>query len=309
MQEWSATQPDTRNFGQQIARLLDDLNRQDLLSIGQSYLQDAARFFQRKPFFFSELDNSQVPPWAASLYYTQGATIFATASDGNVYAFVNLIAGTNGAGIPTFDPTIYTTPSGMTSPPQFVPGPGTTADGNVLWATVAAWPGPGVQFTQLTTVPFQNQYVPPLDYIAPRRVEVTWSSNLRIGMTKQTYEELRELDKIRPTPPVTYPTFWTWFQQQIYLWPYPVGFYPMTLSYRTGVPIPLQVTDSNYWTTTAEALVRYYAAYRISKAVLQDDVAAANYQMMVAEELAALTSQRIQQDTGDNGSGIPPDIF
>jgi hypothetical protein len=317
-QEWSATTPDTRDFGQQIQRLLDDLNRPDMQSIAQFYLQDAARYFQRKPFFFSDIVNDRTPGWGQTsptsavlpnLFYPHGSTIVATASDNNQYAFVNLTGGTAGATIPTFTPILFTVPSNVTSPPHYTLGPGTTQDGGALWATVVPWPGQGVQFTQLCCIPFQNQYTPPLDYVAPRRIEVTWSGNLRIEMTKVSYGELRDYDVIRPTPPTTYPTFWAWFQQQIYLWPYPVGFYPITLSYRTGVPIPLQVTDSNFWTTQAEALVRAYAAYRIWKVVLQDDVAAASYQMLAAEELAAMTSQMVQQDQGGAGSGIPADVF
>ena len=62
-QEWAATTPDQRTFGAQIGRLLDDLNKPDLSGQAQSYLQDAARYFQRKPFFFNESDNSAVPGW------------------------------------------------------------------------------------------------------------------------------------------------------------------------------------------------------------------------------------------------------
>ena len=318
-QEWASTTPDTRTFGQQIGRLIDDLNRPDLQGIAQSYLQDAARYFQRKPFFFSDIDNSRVFGWGqtslngpvqGSLHYTHGATIVMQATDGNLYGFVNLIGGTSGATIPTnFSPTLYS-PSGLTSPPQFVPIPGvTTTDGNILWANAGPWPGQGVQFTQLCTLPFQNQYLPPLDYVSPKRVEVTWSSNLRIGMTKISYSELRDLDVVRPSPPTTYPTYWSWFQQQIYFWPYPVGFYPITLSYNTGVPIPLQMNDTNFWTTQAEALIRYYAAFRICKVVLQDDVGAAQYQMLAAEELAALVSQGIAQQQSDLGGGIVADLW
>jgi hypothetical protein len=317
-QEWAATTPDTRTFGNQVERLLDDLNKPDLASIAQSYLQDAVRYFQRKPLFNNETDNSVVFGWGqtalastvqGSLFYTQGATIFATASDGKRYAFVNLIAGTAGVSAPTFTPTLFAVPSGITSPPVFVPGPGTTVDGGCLWATVAPWPGQQVIYTQLCSVPYQNQYEPPLGYVQPRRIEVTWSSNLRIGMTKLGYHALRDMDVIRPTPPSSYPTYWGWFQGRLYFWPYPVGFYPITLSYLNAVPVPLLVTDSNTWTTFAEALIRHYAAYRICKVVLHDDIAAAEFQMLAAEELAGLTSEHIRRHQSDEGGGIAPDVF
>src|SRR6185437_1692246 len=72
---WPISQTDTRTFAQMQARLLDDLNKPDLISLAPQYIQDAIRFFQRKPFFFTETDNSNCPPWAPSNVVTQGATI------------------------------------------------------------------------------------------------------------------------------------------------------------------------------------------------------------------------------------------
>jgi hypothetical protein len=54
-------QQDTRTFGAQQTRLLDDLNRPDLASEVIDYLQDAMRYFSRTAFFFTEIDNTVVP--------------------------------------------------------------------------------------------------------------------------------------------------------------------------------------------------------------------------------------------------------
>lgn len=312
-QEWSLVQSDQRNFGTMQTRLLDDLNRPDLSQFAPTYIQDAIRFYSRKPFFFSEMDNTSVPFWGnapatgtptPNLIYTQGATITDVASDNNQYVFVNLIAGTADATRPVFTPILYA-PAAQSSPPVFNPtSAGTTVDGGCLWATVAPW-RPGI-WTQLATVPFQNQYVPPIDYIAPRIVEVTWAGSMRIGMTKITYKELREYDVIRYSPPTTYPTWWAWFQQQIYFWPYPVGFYPITLSYTTAPALPRTATDVNFWTTQAEALIRYEAAARICWAVLGDMEGAQRYYLLAGREMSILMSQQTQQHSTQ---GIPPDVW
>ena len=315
-QQWTLAQADNRNFGTMQQRLLDDLNRPDMSQFAPTYIQDAIRYFQRKPFFFSEMDNTTDLAWGnapapggagtGSLYYTQGATIMEVASDNNQYAFVNLVAGTGGATRPTFTPNLFVLP-GLGSggaPPVFVPGTGTTIDGQCLWATVG--PALPALYTQLTTVPYQNQYVPPLDYVAPRLVEVTWSGNLRVAMTKITYTQLREYDVIRYSPPTTYPSWWAWFQQQIYFWPYPIGFYPITLSYTTAPALPKNSSDANFWTTQAEALIRYEAAARICVAVLNDMESAQRYQALVLREMAILMSQQTQQHST---AGITPDVW
>ena len=302
-QGWSPLAPDQRTYADLLARILDDINRPDLANIAQSYSQDAIRYYQRKPFFFNDTDNTQVPGWQANTFYTQGATLSVQAIDMSQIAVVNLIAGLSGNVQPAFDPTIYVPPTNLTSPPVFTPGPGTSPDNQALWATVAPFQV-GI-YAQLSTVPFQNQYVPPLDYIAPRRVEVTWAGNLRIGMTYISYDELRNYDVIRPTPPASYPEYWTFYQQQLYFWPYPTTFQAITLSYRTAPPLPINATDSNFWTTSAEGLIRYWADARIAEGIIGDQDAAGRFYDLAKQELAALVGQRIQQDTAGEGDGIP----
>jgi hypothetical protein len=125
-------------------------------------------------------------------------------------------------------------------------------------------------------------------------------------MTKITYRDLREYDVIRYSPPTTYPTWWAWFQQQIYLWPYPVSFYPITLSYTTAPALPRSATDVNFWTTQAEALIRFEAEARLCEAVLNDLESSQRYRGLAARELAILMSQQTQQH---ETAGIPPDVW
>src|SRR5438128_458493 len=176
-QAYSQLNADTRTFGDLIQALLTDLHRPDLQQIAPDYLRTAIRYYSRLPFFFNHLHNSEFLSWQADLTIPRGYTILETASDTNTYIFVALNSGTNGATIPTFTPTLFT-PNGVPGV-VFQPGdPGVTQDGSVYWATVQAWApatagATSFYWTQLSTVPTFNQYVGPIDYIAPYRVEIT----------------------------------------------------------------------------------------------------------------------------------------
>lgn len=305
-ESYTAAQQDVRTFGQQIARLLDDLNRPDLQAQATEYLQDAMRFWARKPFFFNETDNTTVPTWAAATNYPQGSTIQFT-TGGVSYVIVALNTGLSGALIPAFTTTLFTAPGGGTNFPPPTSGTAGTTDDNggppagIRWATVAT-PFQQNLYTQLSTVYNINQYVPPLDYVAPKLVEVT-ASNLRYPLTKLSYAELRSYDIIRPAPITVYPTFWAYFQNQIYVWPYPNGFYPLTLSYRSAPPVLTNANDTNFWTTNAERLIRKYAQAALEREVEHDAQAAAESDKQWSQELSQLKIQQIaQHSTG----GIPP---
>lgn len=300
-ESYLSTQVDSRNFGTQIQRLMDDLNRPDFQNIATEYLQDAMRYFQRRPWFFSETDNSLVPSWVASTNYPQGSTIQESVA-GTTYAFVALNSGLSGTVQPTWPATIFTVPAN--SPPVFPPpasGTAGTVDDNggaptgVIWANVATFQpqGSGV-FTQLSTVYNVNQYKPPIDYVSPYSIECVWSGNIRKELRKVSFQELRDYDVIRPSPPYSYPTMWAYFQQQIYLWPYPNGFYALTLLYRMAPTLVQGTNDSNFWTTIAERLIRKYAQSSIEREVLKDAQAAEVSMSAATEELSALRSQGIQ---------------
>lgn len=285
-----------------VNRLIDDINRPDLQSEALSYIQDAIRLYQRKPFFFNETDNSATATYANSTNYPQGSVIQATVS-GTAYAFCALNAGISGSGgTPAFPSTIFTPPTTAGQFPPPPPGtPGTIVDNTIMWGNVGQWTS--TVWTQLSTVYSINQYVPPIDYATPERIEIT-AANLRIPLIKISYEELRNYDIIRPAPITVYPTYWAWFQQMIYLWPYANGFWPITISYRAAPPMLTQASQSNYWTTNAERLIRKYAQASIERELLHDAEAAEISMTAAKEELAALKSQAIQQNNPTN-AGIP----
>lgn len=301
-QQWPATAVDNRNFGQQIQRLLDDINRPNLAAQASAYLQDSMRFYQRKPFFFSDTDNTAVLNWQSHTIVTQGTTVIDPF--GNNY-WVALNAGTTGAlmvfpvGGPVFAP-----PGTNALPPPPLGTPGTIGDNGIIWANNGPVL-PGV-YAQLSTVYNINQLTMPIDLVAFSRVEVTWQLTQRIEMQPISYGELRDYDMIRPTPPATYPTWYCWYQQQLYLWPYPAGLYPVTLSYRTAPMLAQLPTDSNFWTTTAEAMIRYDAEGRIQRELIHDEEAAQTCFASADVEYKVLQQQTSQQDVRH---GITPDIW
>lgn len=299
-ESYTTLQTDTRNLGMLVARLLDDLNRPDLSAQALEYVQDAIRLYQRRPWLFNETDNSATSFYANSTNYPQGSVIQATIG-GTAYAICALTAGQSAASsTPAFPSTVFTTPSSGPPPPA-VGTPGTVIDGAIVWANVGLWSSS--LFTQLCTVYNVNQVVPPLDYISPERIEVT-AANLRFQLAKIPYGTLRDYDVIRPAPITVYPTFWAWFQQQIYLWPYPNGQYPLTISYRTAPPMISAPNQSNFWTQIGERMIRKQAQYMMELEIIHDPDAAATSLRSAKDEESSLRSMQIMQNNPTD-SGIP----
>jgi hypothetical protein len=304
-ESYTTAEVDNRTFGLQQQRLLNDLNRPDLSGVVIEFLQDAMRHYARMPFFFNDTDNNSTAAWVASTVYPQGAT--ATFVDsGDTYLIAALNQGTSGLVQPTFTTDIFQVPSGTNGavfPPPVSGTAGTTDDNGgsagagIIWGTITNMTSNDQTvdyWTQLTTVYNIGQYVPPIDYVAPRLVEIT-IPNIRIPLIELSYPELRSYDVIRPNVVSSYPAWWSWYQQKIYVYPYPQAFYPLTLSYRSAPAIPTQAQQSNIWTTKAEQLVRAYAEGLIQERVLKDPEAAQLAFSAAERSFTAIRSQSISQ--------------
>jgi len=314
-QQWPQTQVDARTFGAQQQRTLDDLNRPNLQGVVTIYLQDAMRFWQRKPFFFTSADNQDPLVWTANVLTTLGTTIQYTDPSGQVWCFVAGNAGlTDPATAPNFAaatsqqfvPPTSTNPPSLPPPPAGTPG---TIDDNggppigVRWINNGWALGGYNRNPQLTTVYNVNQYRLPIDLVAFTRVEITWARNIRNELAPASYGELRNLDSYGPTPPTTYPNTYAYYHGQLYIWPYPAGQYPITFSYRSAPVIAQNATDTNIWTTVAEAMVRHYAEGRINEVVVGDQAMAQMCYDLAKQEFLALQLQTSQRDVR---AGIPP---
>ena len=279
------------------------------------------RYWQRRPFFFTDTDNTAPLSWTAAVNTTLGTTIqykSVSFNPGQVYNMVALNAGLTGSVAPNFESilgTVFTVPAMTGNPPPLPPpasGTAGTINDNggaptgVIWANNGPITGGFAANTQITTVYNVNQYTPPIDLIEWTRLEVTWQGTIRFEMQPLSYQQLRDYDVIRPTPPTTYPTFYCIYQSLIYLWPYPVGLYPITLSYRSAPTIAQQATDSNIWTSQAEALIRHYAEGRICEAVIGDQAMSQFYYDLAQKEFLVLQQQTSAQDVR---AGVPGDIW
>lgn len=315
-QQWPSTQVDQRTFGQQQSRTLDDLNRPQLGGIVTSYLQDAMRFWQRKSFFFNDGDNTDPLTWTAGVFATHGCTIQFTAASGTVYNFVAANGGTTDpANQPNFQSIVNTTfvpPAATGSPPTLPPPPSGTAgtiDDNggppngVRWLNNGPVIGGYRTNPQLSTIYNVNQYFLPIDLIAFTRVEITWAKSIRKELGPVSYAELRDMDMIQPTPPTTWPTVYAYYQSKLYVWPYPVGQYPITFSYRSAPVIAVNANDTNIWTTQAEAMVRHYAEARINEVIIGDQQMAQLCMDLANQEFLDLQQQSSMREVR---AGIPP---
>jgi hypothetical protein len=306
MQAYDPSVVDNSNFGQMVQSIIDDLHRPDLQNLVPRYVHKAIAFYARQPFFFNEWSNTNITGWQAGLYYQQGSAIYDTASDTNPYIFVVVQAGISGGSKPSFTPNIFTPPG---QGKVFTPGQiGTTIDNQIVWATAQAWPNSNTAvksyWSELSTIPSVNTYQPPLDYAFPYLVEITWAG-LRVPLLKISYPELRNLDLIRPAPITSYPYNWAWYQQQLYIFPYPAQFFPITLSYYTSPPPPVNATDSNFWMTTAKTLISSYAKARINLEVIRDTEAyQADMQAAKDEFISLRVKEMSQQDLL-----IPSDVW
>ena len=308
-QQWPSSQADSRTFGAQIARTLDDLNRPQLQGIATSYLQDSMRFWQRKPFFFTDAVNSDPLQWQTAVNVVRGTTI-QFLSGTTTYAFVAANEGITGTTEPNFASVVGTpfVAPGVPGNPPTLPPPvagtaGTIIDNNITWLNNGPIIGGFHANPQLSTVYNTNEYDLPVDLVAFTRVEITWATTIRIELAPLAYSELRDFDMIRPTPPTTYPTTYAYYRQKLYIWPYPVAQYPLTISYRSAPPIAQNANESNIWTTQAEAMVRHYAEGRINEAVIGDQQMAQLCFDLANQEFLDLQQQTSQRDVR---AGIPP---
>jgi len=316
-QQWPNTQVDQRTYGALQQRTLDDINRPNLQGVVANYLQDSMRFWQRKPFFFTSADNADPLVWQAAVQTTRGTTIQYTDPTGAVWNFVAANAGlTDPANVPNFQSVVNIpfvvppAPAGGVPPipPPPVGTPGTIIDNGgpptgVMWINNGLIIGGFRSNPQLSTVYNTNEFDLPIDLIAFTRVEITWARNLRVELAPESYARLRNLDVIRPTPPTTYPSMYAYYHGKLYVWPYPVGQYPITFSYRSAPPIAQNSSDTNVWTTQAEAMVRHYAEGRINEAVIGDQQMAQLCFDLANQEFLDLQQQGTQRDVR---AGIPP---
>lgn len=94
------------------------------------------------------------------------------------------------------------------------------------------------------------------------------------------------------------PWAWSWFGQEIRLYPVPDQVYALTVSYTQKIDVPSPDSASNVWTTEAEELIRHAAKKRICRDTTMDDGGAARAEAAEMEALARLNKNTNQLATG-----------
>lgn len=94
------------------------------------------------------------------------------------------------------------------------------------------------------------------------------------------------------------PLFFSWYAQQIRLYPVPDAEYTVTISYLQKIDIPGSDGSSNVWTTEAEALIRAAAKRYLFRDVLRNYQAASAAMEAEAVALRRLKRGSQQLETG-----------
>jgi len=87
------------------------------------------------------------------------------------------------------------------------------------------------------------------------------------------------------------PWAWSWYDEQIRLYPVPDAAYTLTVSYVQKIDIPGADSGSNIWTNQAEELIRHAAKKRLYRDVTMDDASAVRSEAAENEQLARLTKE------------------
>lgn len=94
------------------------------------------------------------------------------------------------------------------------------------------------------------------------------------------------------------PWAWSWYDEQIRLYPVPDAAYTLTVSYVQKIDVPSTDGSSNIWTDQAEELIRHAAKKRIYRDVTMDDANAIKAEAAEQEQLARLLKDTNRQVSG-----------
>lgn len=94
------------------------------------------------------------------------------------------------------------------------------------------------------------------------------------------------------------PSAWSWYAQQLRLYPVPDAVYALTLSYVQRIDVPANDGQSNVWTDEAEALIRHSVKRRIAQNYMRDAEMAQAARSAEADAYRRLMRDVQQLDTG-----------
>lgn len=128
-------------------------------------------------------------------------------------------------------------------------------------------------FSTTAGTEFYTTSVIPTDIVEVDSLRITVNGRMVI-LDKWSYLQMDEIATTTNTR--GQPRAWSWYANQIRLYPVPDATYTLTISYLQRIAAPASDTDSNVWTDEAASLIRHSAKRMIYSDVLmnQGDAAA-----------------------------------
>ena len=133
------------------------------------------------------------------------------------------------------------------------------------WASTIVTNNPGTGW-------IGNLYTLPPDWEDDVEILINIAGN-NAPMLKKSIIEMSEMDVQGPpiqSPVIGPPAYYTIWAQMLRLFPWPDAIYPMTAVYNSLIATPTAITTSNFWTTSAEALIRHAAVGLIKQHVTKE---------------------------------------
>ena len=151
-------------------------------------------------------------------------------------------------------------------------------------------------FNAVNLIANQQVYPLPVDYAWSRDDYLT-QSGTRYELRKVSFEFLIAEDSAVSSPTLGSPIDIAIFNNSVYFFPRPDGnnVYVWNSSYVSLIPAQVNPTDTGFWTTTAEPIIRNWTKYLLYNEVLQQPDLAKQFADRAMEEhlkLREMTAQR-----------------
>ena len=145
-----------------------------------------------------------------------------------------------------------------------------------------------------STVSGQENIAMPTDFLEPDVLTITYTpANIRFTLKRRPWSWMRH-HQVDPDT-TSRPRDWSYYADQIWLYPIPDQVYTLTISYLKRLTVLSALTDTNDWMTHAEELIRVRAKYDLFLNSARDYTAAAAMKLAVTEALSNLRGKSEQK--------------
>lgn len=144
-------------------------------------------------------------------------------------------------------------------------------------------------FSTVAGTEFYTTSTIPDDIVAVDSLRITVNGRV-VTLDPWSFQVMEDISSTSNTR--AQPRAWSWYADQIRLYPVPDAVYPLTISYLQRIAAPASDANSNVWTTDAASLIRHAAKRMVYSEVLmnQGDAAA-------CAQSEALEFRRLQRES------------